>query len=246
MNIDPRPIFQVSFDGDPGPTFHDQILARFPWAYYRLDVTGALVNGNLYAADQSGNGNSARIRGTGWTYGVPGALTPGDMNTALGFNASCLDLQTALTAPQLATYALMGWVQLPSNPGSNGIIVGSDVVQMYVKTTGVVEARQWDGSAWRTITGSHVVTDGAWHHVCVVWDAATLFLYVDGVLDVKTVFGLGAAPAAAAHGVGIGGSWDGATVQMPLTANIDEAGVYLNTILHDHEVALQYESRLVQ
>ena len=153
-------------------------------AYWKFDETSGTA-----AADSSGNGNNGTLTGTpNWVPGiVGGALNFSSSNfvtvnnSALG-NFDSSDFSVAFWIKTMANNCqLIGnryaqgnaafWTVKLSNPGTIDLEIDQDGVGTNYNNTG---------------TATKAVNDGAWHHVAVLRSAATLSVYVDGVLDVTT------------------------------------------------------------
>jgi len=151
-----------------GPHYPTQGLE----AHWTFDQTEG-----IWAYDTSGNGRHARLRnGPQWqTEGMlDGAILLDGVN----------DYAEApfVLDPAAGPLSAFAWVR-----GGNGREVilaqlnGSGIGREWLQidpSDGTLLTRLTDGSG--PLTSSKVITDGAWHHVGVVWDGVQRRLYVDG------------------------------------------------------------------
>jgi glucose/arabinose dehydrogenase len=150
-------------------------------AGYRLDEGVGSVT-----ADIAGNGL------TGTLVNFP-TWTTGRYNGALSFGgANYVDLGNSLPLQLTGSMTLSAWINISSNPGDDGTIVGKlGGAGWQLKTspdTGVrTAAIQISSNGANSIQrySASVLTAGNWYHVAGVYDAAarTLDIYINGVLN---------------------------------------------------------------
>ena len=184
-------------------SYAGEVLADRPLAYWRLDDAILPV-----AKDASGHGNDARYVG-GVTLGVPGALA-GDANPAVSFDGvnGYIDAGDKFAFPGSLPCSFEVWVK-PTLDGFYHAIFSRNV--------GTAAGNDFDGYAsyLRPLDAGATMTlvrqtamgpifadtpsalaDGAFSHVAVTYDGATVRWYVNGADVANTPSGSIADPAA--------------------------------------------------
>ena len=164
-------------------TYRDAVLADRPAVYLRLADTGAI------ALDETGHVD-AMYGGSACEHQVPGALV-NDANTATRFNYTCVvDLGTGLEFDGNAPYSIELWWN-PENATltSHYLVMREtrmagqpvDGYGMIAGDTGFYFER-CIGGANRPTTPIPIASTTGFAHYVGVYDGATVFAYIDGVL----------------------------------------------------------------
>lgn len=156
-----------------------------------------------------------------------GDLVAGLVGDAVDFDGVDDRLETDPFDVSTGGLTLSGWVNLDSY-GTDARIVTkayddtNRVFELAVDATGNVRSRLTLGGAENLVVGTGGgVTLGAWHHVAMTWNGATIKLYVDGT-EVASQPAAGTIANDAAMPVTIGGI---ASVDRQLDGRIDEVRV---------------------
>jgi uncharacterized lipoprotein YddW (UPF0748 family) len=176
-------------DGDCWVTLSDLVIFSTQWldgtgldleegleGYWKLDE-----DSGLYATDSSGNTYTGQLR-NGPVWQPTGGMVAG----ALLFdgNEDYVDVPFVLN-PADGPLSVFAWVNGGYAPELEVIItqknddvggIGREWLQ--IESTGTLVTRLTDGTT--KLACDVVITDGAWHHVGVVWDGSRRYLYVDG------------------------------------------------------------------
>jgi concanavalin A-like lectin/glucanase superfamily protein len=183
----------------PGPAFRDEILKDKPAAYWRMGITTGTT-----VPDETGNGNTLTLRGTGHVLGAGGAVAS-DPDKAIVFNGQTT-WATAKDARALdfagSAFSLECWAKRdPIDTGevyqhlignSTGTGPSREGYLLYV----VPKANPPDENAGTVLlwspAGDHrssigkLTAPGAFVHHVAVYDGASLRLFIDGVNDETT------------------------------------------------------------
>jgi hypothetical protein len=225
---DPDP-GSVQPDPDPGSTQPDSTaILLAPLAYWKLDES----SGNS-AHDSSGNYHDGTL------YGNPTWMPTGGMiDGALAFDGlgdyvriadhPDFDLTTEIT--------IAAWIKVDVfDKAWQAIVTKGDSawrIQRSASSNGIEFACSGlsvPGTTWGNVLGTVNVNDGQWHHLAGLYDGATVYLYVDGILDAS----------APAYGVIATNSFD-----VCIGENVDQPGRYWNGLIDDvriYDVALSEE-----
>ena len=198
----------------------------------------ALWSGEGNADDSIGSCNGELVGSIGFTDGKVGrAFSFNDKNSYVSIpNSPLLDKLT-----DSITIAL--WIKvnhLTANQDWEGIVTKGNSGWRLMATTYDKTIYFAAPGMTTDITGTRNVNDGQWHHVAVVYDGASLFLYVDGTLDISK-------PASGSisqinHPVWLGYNVnENNGVTYPFDGLVDEASIY-NRALSDAEIQAQYEA----
>ncbi|MEJ8802068.1 LamG-like jellyroll fold domain-containing protein [Pontibacter sp. H249] len=186
--------------------------------------------------------------GTGATAVATGAV--GGAQSFAGTGGLSAD-GSAFDWGQGDSFTLEFWLRRGAVPAGNEVIVGRDNVDsggslhwwLGLDTSGKVRFQLRDNSAWGYFMGgtgtNPVVTDGGWHHVVAVRDAAagTNTLYVDGVRVERVNQAYSTAGFTASVPVNIG--WLNRSGGFRYGGDLDELGVY-SRVLSEEEIASHY------
>jgi hypothetical protein len=120
--------------------------------------------------------------------GVPGAIA---CDTAVQFQAGCLDADSIHPFTSTANFSIEAWIRLPTQLANDAVIVGR--IDQYgwrllVKANGQVRIERHTQSTTYAETGVPPLAgaDGAYHHVVGTYDGIDLRIYHDGaVADVR-------------------------------------------------------------
>ena len=140
------------------------------------------------ALDWSGNGNHVTLVGSQWV--APGAL--GGSGLKIGSYGAIQKLSYAATG--LTEVTVSAWVRTRSS--ANQYIVSFDRNEYYrleINGNGAGPGQVgWDvmTSSGQIDYGSSTrVDDGAWHHICGVYDSGRLTIYIDGTAEAPAAGG---------------------------------------------------------
>lgn len=122
---------------------------------------------------------------------------------------------------------VMGWVKLPSVPGTHGVVAGAGVsgqaylYALIITPAGVASFSLFNGVANPEAVGATAIPINTWVHLCGVYNGSRLRLYVNGVLDssIETAISIDAPGPVFTIGIGPLGT-------MPLSVTVDEIRVY--------------------
>ena len=196
-------------------------------------------------ADASGNGNSGRLSGTGWT-------AAGHSGNALSFNGSgaFVDLGNAATLQLSGSMTVSAWIRAAAFPFDDAAVVSkrtSDKVGFQLDTT-IDTGPRTIGFKLTTPTGAMMARYGAsalqlnqWYYLTGVYDAAarTLDVYLNGALDNGTQIGtVASAQQNSALNVNIGRR--AGAVGYAFNGTIDEVRIY-NRALSPAEIQLDMQ-----
>jgi hypothetical protein len=170
------------------------ILADGPTAYWRLnELTG------LIAKDIGGGGHDGSLFATGITLGQPGALADG--TTSMLFDGADTTRITVIFNPVGGSVSSAVTLEAWGNPATLAQPTQSTLIAtafqshnwVSVLPTGALSVSlQIGGSQQQLTSAPNAVVAGAWHHVVVTYDGATIIAYVNGV-QVGTLAGLSGA-----------------------------------------------------
>ena len=191
--------------------------------------------------DSSGNGHHGALNGA--------TLVAGKVGQGLKVEASkCLTVPDGATLDIVGgtTLSVMAWVMTQGDcaPADRGIILNKEgsyelgiqcATQLFQEAINATGTWEWSG------TGA--VGAGAWHHVAVTFDGATVRHWVDGaevftralsgaLIDQASGLGIGCRGVAADGSVAAAGSW--------FVGVIDEVALY-RRVLSPAEIAAYYQ-----
>lgn len=139
------------------------------------------------ARDKSGNGHDGTINGTPrWVRGKIGGALEFDGSNYVDIPSGVTDLSESFTITAWIKTSRIGMCILSKSDGNTAW--GSQEKQFYVadpalegQSDGGVELVGW-GCDWIRNDDTVPVTDDAWHHVSVTWEAGSAegLIYVDG------------------------------------------------------------------
>jgi len=167
----------------------------------------------------------------------------GKYGRALGFDGVDDYVEVASNPTLRPDYiTLMCWVRGTTLSDCRVLALMNDPAPPFTATIyispGGLARWEFDGTAApaKTQAGTKVVNDGHWHHLAIVYNGTTGFLYVDGVLDVSDVYAGGVLEWGTNPKVYVGKGTDG------LLANgvIDEVRIF-NRALSASEIKSLYE-----
>lgn len=155
--------------------------------------------------DSSGGNRNGAVTG-GVNYGVSGRL-----NTGLGWNGSSntyvsvphtsvlnlpntggtvmLWIQPTLTNGSIPQNTGMGVIRKPDygpnlySPGGYGIEIYRNLTSSPANIRVHLGWNSGTSNSQQTLTGTMPLSNNTWHHVALTWNAATMNIYVDGLLD---------------------------------------------------------------
>jgi RHS repeat-associated protein len=196
----PAPSFAYQWQKCNATPYATEVLADIPLAYWRL--------GDFIPSTSAADATANHFNGTytnGPLLGAGGLLTD-DANSAVTFDGANDVVTTTLTntAADVARYTLEAWIKRTGTATIQQVVVGSanGVALSMAPNASTIRVTFWNGTAWQSATSAASVTDGVRHHVVGTWDAATLRIYVDGVLSGSSV--PTGTPAASTTGMAIG------------------------------------------
>ncbi len=161
-------------------SFSDSAYVKSVMAYQVPHFHWSLNEGmGSSAADVSGNGNTATLRG-GATW------VQGRFGSALFFDGVDDYLSTIVAQSNPLPFSLSMWFSTNANAGvligfgstSTGQSTSYDR-DIKLTSTGALSFRCYPGNN-RTITSPSSYNDGEWHHLVATLSSAGMFLYVDG------------------------------------------------------------------
>ncbi|MDP3428104.1 MAG: LamG domain-containing protein, partial [Humidesulfovibrio sp.] len=204
------------------------------WSFY--EASGSTVH-DMNAT----NHNDGTISGTGqW---VPGIGCPNCAGLRLSDNGR-IAVPDSNSLDLSATGSIACWVNLRETPSWVGLVhKGTNLVTFSDETYSFqfVDNRQVrlyinaaDGST-RSVTSAALPNNNQWYHVATTWDAATLKIYVNGVLSASAANTGGKAAKVNASAVTIGAQGPG-WPYYSLPGTIDEVYLY-NRALTATEIA---------
>lgn len=195
-----------------------------PVGYWNMEEkTGAT------AQDFSGNGFNGTITGASWATGKYGASLSFDGTTGY---VSVAD-NSNLDITEASTY--QAWLKYSANGASNERIfskgeTGTNYGCYLFKSSGAKTIGFGSSAGYVTTTGSF--GDGLWHHIAGVHTGgknnASLFIYVDGILQATSATGTFAGCVATSEPLVIGGHSDDSSIvaDRRFAGAIDEAKIY--------------------
>ncbi len=244
--------YKVIVTNPAGPTESDEAVLQFPQpatntyaetirqdtpvAYWRLGESTGDV-----AADEIGNNDGAYLNGV--TLGRPGAPVD-DPDTAAGFTTAN---QTKVDVPwsdalNPATFTVECWAKITGGTGQyrSPLTSRADLPQRgYIFYATPADVWQfWAGageSGWVSLSGPAVQTD-SYAHLVGVYDGATLFFYVNGVLVAQQDAVVSVNDA---NPLRIGGGATEGDGDFFFEGDIDEVAVY-NTALGEDRILAHY------
>lgn len=95
-------------------------------------------------------------------------------------------------------FTVEAYIKVPATPQTTLLVGDNDIIEKwdnvggypyvirYNNGLGTITAGRYNNSTLKAISTTMTVNDNAWHHYAFVKSGATLYLYVDGVLDVTT------------------------------------------------------------
>ena len=220
----------------PTGSYEQVVESDSPVGYWRLgDAAGSDT-----AADASGSGLTADVIAP-VTLGAAGAVA-GDDNTAADLTGGYLNVPDAAPLKLTGPFTLEAWIKPTGTVADPGVGIleryDSPAQNGYILRLAAgnhLQAWVLGASGYSLVTGTSVITPGAWHHVMAVFDGSRLTVYVDGQAD-------GTAPATVSPGAGSGDLRIGARgddAAQRLTGGIDEVAIY-NTALSATDAAAHY------
>lgn len=159
-----------------------------------------LDEGNgTFAADSSGNGNTATLNGPSWSTDVP--VTKYGNSGSLLFSGSTNSVSIPkTTALQLATSTTMAWIKADADVSADRYIWSDNSSNAgsscrLAQSSGNLICEMLYGVF--TINTGVALNDSTWHHVAFVIDdtAKTATVYVDGAAAASTVFSSSMVPS---------------------------------------------------
>jgi hypothetical protein len=186
--------------------------ATMPTLWWRFNLT----TGATTVTDQSGHGNSGRVRRTGLTFGTANAgLIPCDSTYAMrqpGAAASNGFVSATTARPAPASYTVSTWIRTSAltggrvvgfgNSATGGSVTQDRALLLDLAGRPVFQVRTSTGNL--LLSGPTSVSDGALHWLTATFNGSVAKLYVDGALVATS---LPIVPAAAYSGVWRAG-WD--------------------------------------
>lgn len=216
--------------------------------------------------DSSGSNNNGTVTG-GVNYGVTGKL-----RTGLGWNGSSntyvsVPHNAALNLPNTGGTVML-WINptittgsIPQNTGmgvvrkadygSNLYSPGGYGIEIYRNLTSspanIRAHLGWNSgmaNSQQTLTGTTPIVNNTWHHVALTWNATTMNIYVNGLLDTTTTRTSGPLNWASASPSPIYFGHNGASITGAPPAwyagSMDEAAIF-NRPLSPAEIKAAYE-----
>jgi tetratricopeptide (TPR) repeat protein len=140
------------------------------------------------AADNSGNGHNATVRGSP-KWQPSGGKVGGAI--ALSGNGDCLEVADESSFDATAGVTVAAWIKVNAfdkpwqaivtkGEGAWRIQRNNETNTLEFACTGL---RIPNGNEYGSLFGSKTITPGEWHHVAGVYDGKKMYLYVDGALD---------------------------------------------------------------
>jgi hypothetical protein len=188
--------------------------------------------GNGNALDLSGANNGMLAGNAVYGAGMVGqAFALGGSGYVSIPDAPSLRFNTAMTAE--------AWFLMDNETATYGVIVGKGDESWRLQRNHVDNNTLLFGTnpGFDNLTGTRNVNDGKWHHAAAVFDGATKYLYVDGVLDASK-------PWANVIDQTTDPVWIGSNSDYPgrlWKGSIDEVAVY-NRALSGNEIAAIYNA----
>ncbi|MCX5644781.1 MAG: tetratricopeptide repeat protein [Phycisphaerae bacterium] len=140
------------------------------------------------AADSSGNGHNATVRGNP-KWQPSGGKIGGAI--ALSGNGDCLEVADESAFDATAGVTVAAWIKanaldkpwqaiVTKGEGAWRIQRNNETSTLEFACTGV---RIPGGNEYGSLLGNKAITLGEWHHIAGVYDGKKMYIYVDGVLD---------------------------------------------------------------
>lgn len=171
----PALVLEIDFLGNPSATYYDRHSSDTDVvSYWRLNSASTF--------EDEKNVNDGVV--TNAPTLVTGALSY-DSDQALSFNGTNEEAY-ALSSSSLspASVSLEAWVKVASYPGSTKDLVGKAGSYVFrITSTGLVQFRIKQDTSIATVQTNAPITTGVWHHLVGVYDGATSYIYLDGILD---------------------------------------------------------------
>ena len=79
-------------------------------------------------------------------------------------------------------FTFCAWVKCAANASNRTIISKGEKLQVRLNTTGNIET-YIDDTITPRVTSNMDIDDGKWHHIALVYNSGTAFMYIDGILD---------------------------------------------------------------
>ncbi|MHC4569486.1 MAG: LamG domain-containing protein, partial [Planctomycetota bacterium] len=224
------------------------------WSFTTLPVIAAAADPNLIgwwtfdegmgdtALDYSGNGHHGILFGPTWT--TPGVLGDAAVNFSGSARVAIKDLTYASSDNTEVTVSL--WIR--TSIWNSQYIASFDRDQYWrvsINTSGVgpglVGWHVATSNGIVDLAGTTRVDDGAWHHVCGVFDNGQIALYVDGQLENSMTSGTTFGTGNIRYGIlGVNNeatTFNGATwIGSPIAGDIDDMRLYDRALAHEEIV----------
>ncbi|MDO8121480.1 PKD domain-containing protein, partial [Isoptericola sp. b490] len=167
----------------PSDSYGAAVQGLQPDLYWRLDETTGTI-----AQDTGWSASTGTYR-SGYTLGVPGALTGVSGDTAVTFNGTngLLSGNRSYTNPRIYSEEL--WFKTTTTNGGKLIGFGNRQTgtstnydrHVYMENSGRLTFGVYTGTT-TTITSPDAYNDGQWHYLVATQSSAGMALYVDGAL----------------------------------------------------------------
>lgn len=100
-----------------------------------------------------------------------------------------VDIPFANGGNPLATYSFSGWINLASIPNNDDRYyfyyneTSDGKIALYIDANGIVYASHHDGSTWRQVNSTSIISANQWYQVGLTWDGQNLNLFINGFLE---------------------------------------------------------------
>ena len=148
--------------------------------YWKLDESSGST-----AADSSGNGNSGTYNGATSSTSVPTVHFTDPYSRSLNGTSDFIRIPTPSIINSLTTATVSTWIKTTNSSSREFILStwdGTNGFQLFINGSG--KDYLWADSNATGLAGTKIISDGNWHHLVMVLDGTTGYLYVDGTLDV--------------------------------------------------------------
>lgn len=161
-------------------TYATEVAADSPYLWWRLGEASGTT-----AADTSGNGRTGTYNGSP-TLGATGLVAGGD--TAVQFDGTNDYVISAGLSTAVSAFTVEAWFSGAAPAGTDRCLVqrgsSSSQFRIYVRTDGKIDCTVRNSGGSQTIvTSTAVVANGTARHICLVFSASTISVYIDGALD---------------------------------------------------------------
>ncbi|HTI98108.1 MAG TPA: LamG-like jellyroll fold domain-containing protein [Dongiaceae bacterium] len=184
--------YQNGLNASPATSYQQLIQAKSPELYLRFAEPSFSADPSTYPVAVNLGSLGTNADGAyqpGSTPGVPGVPYTGitGSNYATGFSPDAGGYINVGAAPELnltTPFTLITWFKTAPTDARFQTFIGKGDTSWRAGIDGDGHARFAVGSN-PDATGTANLNDGQWHQLCGVYDGSSIYLYIDGLLDVS-------------------------------------------------------------